>query len=252
MAYRPVDWQILHERPLIAVDDCWKRCDGFCCANSHPDFVFRLLPAGGKGTVVAYLEDEYAWMKASGRTVCGEEDGREIQPMVFDFGGPKPLVLRHAPCGHLGRCNDVCTKPLLCRTYPFLPVLGLDGAVAEVLPASIVDYTVRLKEGRDPCPLEADPGARLLHDALAGDAQLAAALAHPRLILATQAAKAFTESYAERFAAWNAKAALTGQAFWQAWEMQYLGRRLVDREAVAAHLRETHAALVARYGEYLE
>lgn len=248
MAAGPVDWQTIHSRPLIAVPDCWKLCGGgFCCSNNHPDFQFRLMPKGGAGTVVIYIEDEYAWMKANGHVICGEENGAEITPMVFDFGGPKPLMLRTARCGYLGMCNGVITKPLLCRTYPFLPVFGVDGALEDVLPASIIDATFMLKGGKQLCPLDE---RQRFEAALTADPELAAALRHPSLIFHTQAAAAFWASYQRGLAAWDGFNTLSGPAFWQAWEMQYLGRRLVDGEAVAAHLRTVHAALTERYGEF--
>ncbi len=109
MAAGPVDWQTIHSRPLIAVPDCWKLCgSGFCCSNNHPDFQFRLMPKGGAGTVVIYLDDEYAWMRANGHVVCGEENGAEVPPIVFDFGGPGPLVLRTTPAAAISaRCDGV-------------------------------------------------------------------------------------------------------------------------------------------------
>jgi Fe-S-cluster containining protein len=249
MQIGPINWQTIHSQPLIAVPDCWKQCGGgFCCSNNHPDFQFRLMPKGGAGTVVIYLEDEYAWMRANGHVVCGEEHGAELPPMTFDFGGPAPLVLRHARCGYLGRCDGVVTKPLLCRSYPFIPVFDADGALEDVLTASIIDLTFQLKEKRRLCPLE---DRQRLEATLAANPSLLEALRHPYIIFHTQAVLAFTTSYRERLQGWDKFARLSGPDFWQAWEMAYLGRQLVDREAVAAHLRRVHAELTARYGEFL-
>ncbi len=249
---KPVDWETIHSRPLISVPDCWRGCGGgFCCSGDHPDFQFRLLPAQGKGTVVVYLEDEYRWFKERGETICGEEDGREIARFAFDFGGPAPLVIRHAPCGYHGRCGGKVAKPLLCRIYPFIPVLNGDGEAEETLPASIIDATFRLKTGEAPCPLHVDPGDRLLREALAGEPELAKALAHPLIALYTQAARAFLDSYRERLQAWTSFRELSGPAFWQAWELAYLGGRLADGGAVAARVRAAHDALAARHGAFL-
>lgn len=249
MSITPVDWQTIHSRPLIAVPDCWKLCgDGFCCANSHTDLQFRLMPKGGAGTVVIYLGDEYAWMRANGHIVCGEEKGDIIPPTTFDFGGPGPIVMRHARCGYLGRCDGAITKPLLCRSYPFIPVFSVDGALEDVLPASIIDATFQLKDGRRLCPLE--ERERLVR-ALGSNPELFAALRHPYIILHTQAVAAFWASYKERLTSWDGFKSLSGPAFWQAWEMAYLGRRLADREAVASHLRAVYTKLAARHGDFL-
>ncbi|MGA7323955.1 MAG: hypothetical protein WBX25_05630 [Rhodomicrobium sp.] len=250
MPIRPVDWRTIHSRPLIAVPDCWKLCGGgFCCANSHPDFQFRLMPPGGAGTVVIYLEDEYAWMRANGHIVCGEEHGASAPAFEFDFGGPRPLVLRHSRCSYLGRCAGAITKPLLCRAYPFMPVFGLDGALEDVLPASIIDATLHLKEGRRACPID---DRNRLEAALVNDVELLAALRHPYIVFHTQAAAAFMESYRERLLAWEGFHHLSGPGFWQAWEMAYLGRRLVDRDAVATRILSVYNALTARHGQFLE
>jgi hypothetical protein len=249
MPIEPVDWQTIHSRPLIAVPDCWKLCGGgFCCSNSHPDFQFRLMPRGGAGTVIIYLEDEYDWMRANGHIVCGEESGAAVPAFEFDFGGPRPLVLRHARCGYLGHCAGVITKPLLCRAYPFMPVFGVDGELEDVLPASIIDATFQMKEGRRPCPID---DRKRIEAALENDAELSAALRHPYIVFHTQAAAAFMASYRERLLAWDGFERLSGLAFWQAWEMAYLARRFVDREVVATHLREVYGVLAARHGEFL-
>jgi hypothetical protein len=249
MAIEPVDWRTIHSRPLIAVPDCWKLCGGgFCCSSTHPDLLFRLIPRSGTGTVVIYLEDEYAWLRANGHIVCGEEEGAAIPAFEFDFGGPSPLILRHARCGYLGRCTGLITKPLLCRAYPFIPVFGLDGDLDDVLPASIVDATLEMKEGRRPCPID---DRKRLETALEKDAALSGALRHPYIILHTQAAAAFMASYRERLLGWEGFHNLSGPEFWQAWEMAYLGRRLVDRDTVAARVLNVYHALAARHGEFL-
>ena len=249
MPIGPVDWQSIHSRPLIAVPGCWQLCGGgVCCSSSQSDFLFRLIPKSSSGTVVVYLEDEYAWMRANGHVVCGEEDGAEAPPFEFDFGGRRPLVLRHMRCGYLGRCDGVITKPLLCRSYPFLPVFGLNGELENVLPASITDITLQMKEDRHPCPLNE---RKRLEAALAGDPVLHDALRHPYIVFHTQAAAAFLASYRERLLAWEYFHRLSGPEFWQAWEIAYLGRRLVDRDAVAARILGVYEALAARHGDFL-
>ena len=58
-------------------------------------------------------------------------------------------------------------------------------------------------------------------------------------------------SYQSKLSAWEGFEKFNGPVFWQAWEMQYLGRRLVDRADVANHLQDVHRKLAARYGDYL-
>jgi hypothetical protein len=249
MRIGPIDWRTIHSRPLIAVPDCWKLCGGgFCCSNSHPDFQFRLIPQSGSGTVVIYLDDEYAWLRANGHVVCGEEDGEVISAFELDFGAPRPLILHHARCGYLGRCTGAITKPLLCRAYPFLPVFGLDGQLEDVLPASIIDATLQMRNGNRPCPID---DRKRLEAALENDPALLAALQHPYIIFHTQAAAAFLASYREHVLSWDGFQRLSGPEFWQAWEMAYLGRRLVNRDIVAARLLNVYEALAARHGEFL-
>jgi hypothetical protein len=248
MPIGPVDWRTIHSRPLIAVPDCWKLCGGgFCCSGNHSDFRFRLMPQSGSGTVVIYLDDEYAWLRANGHIVCGEEADDVIPAFEFDFGGPYPLILHHARCSYLGRCVGAITKPLLCRAYPFLPVFGLDGQLEDVLPASIIDATLQMKDGHRPCPID---DRKRLEAALESDSILLAALQHPYIIFHTQAAAAFMASYREQLLSWEGLHCLSGPDFWQAWEMAYLGRRLANRDIVAARLLGIYEALAVRHGEF--
>jgi hypothetical protein len=104
-----------------------------------------------------------------------------------------------------------------------------------------------MKEGRRPCPID---DRKRIEAALQNDEALGAALRHPYIILHTQAAAAFMASYRSRLRASEAFQNLSGPAFWQAWELAYLAGRLVDRNAITAHVLAVYKALAAHYGGF--
>jgi hypothetical protein len=244
----PVPWGMIHSEQFVFEDQCWTTCNGgFCCSNGHPDFQFQLIPT--HGTTIIYMEDEYEWLSRHGTVPGPDTTGEIINVISFDFGGPRPLAIVHVFCGLLGLCQGVINKPLLCKVYPMLPILGVDGELEDIYPSSIFELTMGLINSQSPCTvlvkrkhyLERWKNAPALLDALR----------HPYVILYLQAAKHFADIYRMKLEANSKLRGLTGKEFWKHWELQYLRGQLVDPDLLAERIRNSYDALVARYGDFL-
>ena len=244
-----VCWATIHRQPFVVEDRCWTFCNGgFCCSNHHPQFQFQLIPT--RGTTIIYLDAEYEWLARHG-AVPGPGRGDAVPNVLsFDFGGPRPLAIVQMPCRLLGKCQGAIDKPLLCRLYPMLPVLDVDGHLEAVYPASIFDLTMEVRGLVSPCTVL---DKREIYRARwqASDTWLDC-LRHPYLIFHLQAAKHFAEVYSERLRSSQVLHGLSDQLFWKKWEMQYLAGELVDSELLARKIRATYQDLVDRYGEFFE
>lgn len=241
----PVSWQRLHQEQFLYEEGCWNSCEGFCCSNNHPDFAFQLLPI--QGTTIIYLEEEYRWLAQHGR-VPGPEAG-PANVLSFDFGGPEPLAVVHTTCRLLGQCHGVIDKPLLCKLYPMLPVIGIDGELEDVCAASIFELTMEVLGLPTPCTVAQRRPFYLRHWRL--QKERLAALRHPYLVLYLRAAKHLADIYADRLRASTALRGLAGKELWQRWEWEYLSGRLIDPLLLARHVKRTYDALAAEHGQFL-
>jgi hypothetical protein len=242
---RPVAWEKIHAETFLLEDQCWKTCNGgFCCSNNHPDFNFQLIPT--HGTTLLYMEEEYRWL-AENRKVF---DPRTLEgtpnQVSIDFGGPIPLSLVQMRCSLLGKCQGVIDKPLLCKLYPMLPILGIDGDLEDIAPASIFELTMLLEKMKTPCTV-VDKKQHYLQKWRNAPEQLES-LNHPYIILYLQAAKHFAAIYSEQLQANEALRGLSGKHFWGMWEIEYLMGSLMDGDLLAEKIRQTYEALLDRYG----
>jgi hypothetical protein len=242
---RPVPWQAIHRDSFIYEDQCWKTCNGgACCKIDHPEYDFQLFPK--TGTIILYLEDEYRWFGEHGKAAGETTTGSTPQVISFDFGGPRPLTLIQVGCKLLGQCQGVIDKPLLCKVFPMMPVLGIDGSVQEIVPASIFELTMQLMGFKTLCTII--DKTKLYWHKWKAKPELLRSLNHPYLILHLQAAKHFADVYREELLQSEALRGLTGKAFWSAWEIEYLLGNLIDADLLARKLLQTYEQIVAVHG----
>jgi len=245
----PEPWERIHRETFVYEDNCWTTCNGgFCCNHEHPDFQFQLIPR--HGSTILYMEEEYNWLCKHGTAPNVHNLGSMPNTLSFDFGGPRPLNLIQVHCRLLGKCNGVIDKPLLCKIYPMLPVLGTDGALEDIYPSSIFELTMQIKGYKTPCTV-VDKKKHYFAKWKNAPARLES-LRHPYVILYLRAAKHFADVYTERLTANSALMALSGAEFWKRWELNYLAGRLLDTDQLAERIRETFNSLMTRYGTFLQ
>ncbi len=244
----PVDWRQVHEGRYVWEDQCWSTCNGgFCCSNNHPDFAFQLIPT--RGTTIVYMEQEYEYLKQQRQVPETQLNLAPPQAVSFDFGGPRPLRLLQTPCRLLGLCDGVIEKPLLCKLYPFLPILDADGELRDVLPASIFELTFDLIAVPTPCTVRAKK--ELYLSRWRQHAELLSPLKHPYIVLFLQAANQFAKVYADGLRANETLRGREGRDFWIHWELEYLGGRLVDGERLRSMVAASYEQLTDRHGVFL-
>jgi hypothetical protein len=242
---RPVPWEKIHRQTFLAEDRCWTTCNGgFCCSNNHPDFQFQLIPT--EGTTILYMEEEHRWLAQNGRVFDPATPEGTPRYVSIDFGGPRPLSILQMPCRLLGKCTGVIDKPLLCKLYPMLPVLDVDGGLETIQPASIFELTMHVLGMKTPCTV-VDKVQHYWHKWKNAPEHLEA-LNHPYIIFHLQAAKHFADIYAEKLQQSEALRGLRGKLFWRMWEIEYLLGGLIDAELLAGMIRSTYEALVERHG----
>lgn len=235
-----VNWDLVHGQEIFKADGCWQTCNGgFCCSNAcHPDLEFQFIPT--HGTTLIYLDQEYDHLRRAGRA-----PNEGVKELIFDFGCPSPLRLIHVPCSLLGQCSKTLERPLICKLYPFIPILDQDGNFEDLRPASIFDLTMSIRQETIPCSMLKH---RKWFEALWSDSiGLIQVMRHPYLIFYSRAVKHFSDIYSQKLLQEDGLSSLAGPFFWKRWEIDYLTGKLIDGNALKERLREDYLQLQARY-----
>jgi len=124
-----IDFERIYGTDLVYHKDCWKLCgDGHCCTFSRHKSRFKLIgtPAAQQ---LPLLPGEYAFLRDKGW--LSQYRDHELRSFDLDFHGRRLSV--ESLVGHSSGClckHDVRTT--ICRLYPFLPVLDLDGRLRDL------------------------------------------------------------------------------------------------------------------------
>lgn len=240
------NWAQIEQIVFAWDDNCWLTCNGgYCCGNSHPvDFNFRIFRLDA--SAIVYLGDEYDWMVANSAAPPSDMRKREFK---FDFGGPKPLRAVVVDCDRKGLCAGCLVKPLQCRIYPFIPVFDIEGKLHDLYPASMYDLTFAGIDDKTPCTVwNLRRSAYLAKWSEQPEVDL---LRHPLLLFYFAAYKIFADIYLEMLEHSTVLTGLKGEAFWSAWEFQYLGRKLFDIPRIKREMLALYATYEARFGDFM-
>jgi hypothetical protein len=257
-----VDWSAVHQEDFLYEDQCWTTCNGgFCCSNNHPDMAFQLIPTNG--TTLLYMESEYAHLRENGLVFENTEGGVQPHDLSFDFGGPRPIVLKQTPCHLLGKCDGIVDKPLLCKLYPFLPVFDIEGELVDTVPASIFELTfeylahrssikrspLALIESPSPCTVNKKKDSYFQE--WSKSPELLDSLRHPYINFHLKAASLFSINYLTALYQNELLGQLEGRDFWTRWELQYLGGKLVDTVDLKQKIFDSYIMFEQKYGKFL-
>ncbi|EGB13411.1 hypothetical protein DND132_0193 [Pseudodesulfovibrio mercurii] len=233
----PEQWAELHAQSFVATPQCWLSCRGGSCCNMNlvDDIAFNMLPTSG--TTLIFMGDEYDYFKSR-----IEDMDLPAKEMRMDFGEDEDLRIVTAHCGLNGSCSESFPKPLLCKMYPFVPIVGLDGSLEGILSGSIYDWTYEAKGWTSFCPsmennaFFLDQWTRLLNEI--------DILSHPYIIFHSQAIKVLYTDYVEHLRADKRLMELEGGRFWKSWELAYLTGKLFSMDSVKAKIKAVYRKIV--------
>lgn len=135
----------LYNSEFIAFKDCYKTCDSYCCSNFLAKS-FKIL--NQNRVVLPLLEQEYLYYKSKG----GVQNITQEKKETYTLKNGKKLVLYFLYCECGGLCEPHCMRPLICRIYPYFPLVSLEGKILGFYPASLMDLFFSKKQFH-PCTL---------------------------------------------------------------------------------------------------
>jgi hypothetical protein len=231
-----IDWIQVHRNEYLFEDNCWAKCkSSFCCTNRHDDFNFIAIRQGECS--IHYIENEYEFLSQKG---LAPEKG--VKETLFDYGGQKPLRVVNAICEKQGQCVGTYTKPLICRLYPFLPILDKSGALIDLQALSLFDQAMPFSGSVASCHIHSQK-QKYLNLWQSNPAILAPIVAQPRLRLYLLAAAYFSSIYQKKMALSEQLKGRRKKEFWYIWEREFLTGQLIDKEELARKLAEMEAEI---------
>jgi hypothetical protein len=155
-----IDFATVYEHPLSRPCVLWERCDSHCCTMG------RLLRPYDPGTDLVALPipaPEYAYL----RSISPSRSQWPEQPRALDIRlSDYALTLYMQPCNLGGAC-EAALRPLICRLYPYVPLLDDELRVSAVMNASALDLLWESRGLTDPCLMRAPEERRRYLEAMA-------------------------------------------------------------------------------------
>ena len=135
-------WSEIYEKDFIYVNECYKLCDGYCCKNFFGEY-FKFLDK--EAVILPLIDEEYEEYKKRGGIENINATKKEIffEDKIFTF-----YLLK---CKEKGLCNPHLNRPFICRVYPYLPVVDIDGNIIDFVYAALIDNLVNRDFHK--CPL---------------------------------------------------------------------------------------------------
>nr|WP_287410474.1 hypothetical protein [Pseudodesulfovibrio sp.] len=230
-------WAEIHSKEFVSTPECWTSCNGGACCNMGlvSDIQFNILP--NVGTTLIFMEDEYRYFNSQSMKLT-----HPIKTLEMNFADKETLTIHTAHCDLNGRCTDCFPKPLLCKMYPYVPIVTLDNSLETILSGSIYDWTFEVKEWASFCPSFGKKDFFYTKwSKLVNEISL---LSHPYLVFYSQVIKIFHTSYVDCLRANKRLMDMEGPAFWKNWELAYLTGKLFAISDIKKQVKTLYKQIV--------
>lgn len=119
----------LYASELVYVPDCWKLCgDAHCCGFARHKARFKLLTSQPFQSL-PMLPGEYDYLRSRGWIEQFGEHERRVTEYAIDH---RVIRAEEVISKRSGCCCRHDARTVVCRLYPLLPVLDLDGHVVGI------------------------------------------------------------------------------------------------------------------------
>lgn len=181
-----IDWALIYQQRWVDVPDCWQTCGSYCCQN----FAGRHLNLLEKDAVSLPLTaSEWHYYHAQGgiRNITHPPKKRD-----FILANGRCLSLYFLSCTCQGLCDPHSLRPLICRLYPYFPIVKADGTIEGFDYVALMDIFYQNPQQAHPCTLVRQQ-AEQVQAQLRRDLPLL--LSDPLMVFLCQLAKAFIDRF---------------------------------------------------------
>lgn len=142
--YQDIDWQALYNDDFFSAGTCWTTCDSYCCKFNHVD------AKGTKGVSLPLFPGEHLHFQAIGGIKNIDDPVKERKYTLPDGTNFSTYFLT---CKCVGLCTPNEQRPLICRFYPYLPVVNGKGEILGFDYSALTDVFYDNPNLNHPCTL---------------------------------------------------------------------------------------------------
>ncbi len=135
----------LKDKEYVFFKECYKTCNGYCCNNFHAD-KFKFI--NKDNVILPMIEHEFLAMQNSG----GMDNVKDYKEKTFTLKCGKKLKVYFLECGVKGLCSPHCNRPLICKIYPYFPLVNENGDFLGVREVAMLDLFYK-DDKNHPCTL---------------------------------------------------------------------------------------------------
>lgn len=153
-----VDWSEIYNTEFVNAPECWKTCGGYCCKNFYGEH-FKILDKSGVS--LPLLEKEYLHYQSIGGI---SNITTPAKKRTFHLPNGKSFSIYLLSCNCGGLCNPHGHRPLICRIYPYFPIVDQFGTILGFEFSALMDLFYREPKTTHKCTLVREEETRIQND----------------------------------------------------------------------------------------
>lgn len=146
-------WKKIYSTSFFDAPQCWTTCDGYCCKNFFGNY-FTIF--NKDSVVLPMFEDEYLYYESIG----GIKNIPKATKHTFELNSKEKFSVYFTKCNAKGMCDPHCARPLICRIYPYFPIVNVKGEIIDFEYAAFMDLFYENKLNH-PCTLVREQSAQI-------------------------------------------------------------------------------------------
>lgn len=153
-----IDWSEVYNKEFVNSPECWNTCGGYCCKNFYGEH-FNILDKNG--VILPLLESEYLYYQEVGGISNINIPARKRTFKILN-GKEFSIYLLSCNCG--GLCNPHGHRPLICRIYPYFPVVDQYGTIFDFEFSALMDLFYKDPATSHKCTLVREESVRIQNE----------------------------------------------------------------------------------------
>ncbi|AJC86778.1 hypothetical protein [Campylobacter sp. RM16704] len=134
----------LHNIEFVFFKNCYTTCNGYCCKNFHSTN-FNFL--NQEEVIIPLLESEFQALNS-----IQKKSFLNFKEKIFTLQNGKKIKIYFLKCSSKGLCFPHYCRPLLCKIYPYFPIVDFEGNFLGVRECAFLDLFYK-NDTNHPCTL---------------------------------------------------------------------------------------------------
>lgn len=155
-----INWKELYDENFFSMGSCWTTCNSHCCK-------FNLYDGHkSKGVVLPLFPGEHQYFESIGGIINITDKAKK---RTYHLHDDISFATHFLTCNCMGLCNPNEHRPLICRFYPYMPLVTVEGEIRGYDYIALSDLFYSNATAAHPCTLvrtEPDSVQKQLNESL--------------------------------------------------------------------------------------